>query len=242
MIGKIRFVSLTLIGILGVVLATAPISVALYPPIDEYDSFADISSPENRGYPDGEIDLYDLMFLALKYGTEGNPQRNVTFVDTMDVNVTNWPDRWTWYPAGDYNQKMVVFSSEALFNPPSPVYRGGVRLNENSDFAFLFQPVSETFNVTNAYLLTTLHNIHNVVETTRFSVTINGQTQEFSTTMSVHEQCLAYASLQINSTLTDTIRQGINTMKLSSEGWHSGTSQWVPNYSYEIVLLVEYEC
>lgn len=84
-----------IVVLLGIVLTTtslAPMSTGIYPPVPDYDSFADVSSVRNLGYPDGKIDIADLAFVAIKYGTSGKPQRNVTFVDIVDVNVTNWPD------------------------------------------------------------------------------------------------------------------------------------------------------
>lgn len=48
-----------------------------------YDPWVDIWPIEG----DGEINLYDAVELLTKYGTTGDPTRN--------VNVTNWPSSWT---------------------------------------------------------------------------------------------------------------------------------------------------
>ena len=53
--------------------------------VREYDAWFDVTGPI-PGQPDGKIDLRDYYAMGLKFGTEGDPTKN--------VNVTNWPEFW----------------------------------------------------------------------------------------------------------------------------------------------------
>lgn len=136
------------------ILALAPASVGIYPPINAtiYDSFLDVTDPENPGYPDGEIDIYDIVAVAIKYGTDGNPQRNVTFVDPVDVNVTNWPEGFP-YPS---DSGVVAVMITALEWTTRQDFEYGIRVDgtRNLTLPFAFNPIGNAYNVTDVWVKT----------------------------------------------------------------------------------------
>ena len=65
------------------------------PPVLDYDPFADISG-DDIGYADGKIDIRDVSYVAIKFGTSGNSIRNMTVINypsylQNNVTIENWP-------------------------------------------------------------------------------------------------------------------------------------------------------
>ena len=107
--------------------------------VRDYDPWYDVTGLI-PGQPDGKIDLRDYYAIGLKFGTEGDPTRN--------VNVTNFPLdengnlRVSAFgkplQLSNFTQKITVFSTEAQYYIVA--YEGGIKLNSNSGFVFDFNP------------------------------------------------------------------------------------------------------
>ena len=78
---SIAFIGLVLATILLPSMFFVTITVSEFPPEQpgEYSAWADLND-------DGEVDIYDIVWMAGRYGTTGIPSKN--------VNVTNWPEAW----------------------------------------------------------------------------------------------------------------------------------------------------
>lgn len=66
-------------AILVLVLIASTYFVGVTAQVNPYDPWADINE-------DGEIDIFDVVEVASRYDTTGDPTKN--------VNVTNWPEPW----------------------------------------------------------------------------------------------------------------------------------------------------
>ena len=94
---KLTLLNILLVGVLvgSIVLVNAthiPVNIISgpdeIPPAEDYDPFADVSGL-TFGYPDGEIDMRDIGYIARKFGTQGNSSRNVTITNSnLGVGLT----------------------------------------------------------------------------------------------------------------------------------------------------------
>jgi hypothetical protein len=177
------------------------------------------------------------------------------------VNVTNFPlDEYgtlrvttTKIPSelGNLTQKITVFSTEAQFiaNPPNFYYLGGIELSNNSEFAFGFNPAGTPFNITSAYVSVGIigdavrYNGLLLGPPMRVWITINDQTDYLETETTVLFYTLTALSIPIsNSTVIESIHQGINTLQIAVQSNRSDGSLWIYDKAYELSVLIEYEC
>jgi hypothetical protein len=216
----------------------------------EYDPWIDIWPIEG----DGEINLYDAVELLTKYGTKGDPTRN--------VNVTNWPEWWpcpgemnitNWpldeegnikvslsYSSGAMNTTMVdriiVFQSSGLWESRAYLY-----CPNYGHFLFEFCHEKEV-NITAVWLQLSQTRGPYDVSDCWYDVTINGQTHpRITTTSYAHSDMVCAVPLNITG-LGHSIVQGINTLDVDSKGYdNSNPPQWYPTAVFQVTLFIEYK-
>jgi hypothetical protein len=194
----------------------------------EYDAWYDVND-------DGKIDLKDYYGVGLKYGTEGDPTKN--------VNVTNWPN---WMaPAsqkGNYTEEIVVFSTETTQSSVA-AYVGGLYLNTTSKFVLKFNPIRPNFNITKAYLsmtaFSTISYYKGKLTSAQFWITVNDQTEYFPPTPTVTDYS-TLTEILIPMSMTASIHQEINILQVVGQGT-TPTGPWYSLQTYQIAVYIEYE-
>jgi hypothetical protein len=191
-----------------------------------YDPWVDLNG-------DGKIDIYDITWAAELYDTSGDPTRN--------VNVTNWP---SWWPSGipqkgNHTERITVFSINTDWSMASDRYFGGVILSLNSFFVFEFNPIGARFNVSKAHITMPLYALSGGGTNTRFTIELNQQSMYKETSISLGYNALYVVSLELESSLVASIRQGINTLQISAEAFNS--PQWWAVETYQITIFITYE-
>lgn len=187
---------------------------------------------------DGDVDIFDIVFISAKYGTSGNPQRNVTFVDPIDVNVTNWPEYLLPGPSSGIEAVKITAMewSERTYG----TYGGacvieGVR---NLTLPFVFNPKGTNFNVTDMWV--TCQCALKTVGPTAFSywITLNNVDTYPAgpvSTASITDNSFLY-TVTTHAVNPTTITRGINILDAHSPS--AGNSHL---YFLRVEIFIEYE-
>jgi hypothetical protein len=209
---------------------------AQLPEVDEYDPFYDVSS-EERGYPDGKIDMRDVGAIARQFGTQGNSSRNVTITNYVNGGI---PYGCCQEP-GIYKEIMeiTVLDWSSMLSGAG-AYDVGVQLKSHHLRAFLpfdFSPKGTLLNITDFWIIIT-DSCHPGM-TIYYDITINDNTTVTTTPRGASGDfwALGINSIQLGEELVnDLIYPGINTL----EFWNvQGSGNYV--VLYRITILIEYE-
>jgi len=227
--------------------------VTLYPrittsntwePINPYDPWIDWDD-------NGEIDIFDKVAVGSRFGSEGDPTKN--------VNVTNFPldeegnlkVSIAEEPLKTYKDvaEITVFKTDAQsdLTTDSPRCSGGAQLeNAHSMFTFCFLPKRMPFNVTEVWMSLVIFagpQTYPTLYTTQFTITLNSQSQAFNTEYTVSSQYLKVFSLNIsNPSLTNSIQEGINFLQVTAiSACPPSPVIWYNDLATEITIFIEYE-
>lgn len=218
-------------------------------PAEEYTPWADLDD-------DGDIDLYDAVYMLSRYGSEG--------CATKSLNITNWPEWWscpkemniTNWPLDEYGNLKVSLDgnqsgiykdvAEITLLDWSSVLTGtgamdvGVRIMNDvlrCLLPFHFFPKGQLINVTDFWIVFT--HATTPSETVEFDITVNSN----STWTSHHYGAfgdfwtLAVTTEHVeNVNVYKLIHPGINTLEFRNV---QGTYHSV--WFYRISVFIEYE-
>lgn len=209
----------------------------------EYDPWKDIND-------DGKLDILDIVQISSQYGAQG--------LSPKSLNITNWPldengclrvstDGGS-LRSGNDSERILVFSTEAQYFYEVWGYLGGVKLSNESKYAFSFNPIGSSYNVTGIYISIVVFadrdscHISEQGPPTRLWVTINGQTeyQEIATEVNLNHLTTLCIAISSNE-LVESMRQGINSLQIAVQSYCDYHLDWHDDRSYELALFVEYE-
>lgn len=105
-IKPLPFMGIFLLAVIMSSMVLIGITISEFPPDPpgEYSAWADLND-------DGNISIYDLVWMAGRYGTTGIPSKNVNVTNwpsIQNVSVTNWPDYLQPQPKAPINLTLAV--------------------------------------------------------------------------------------------------------------------------------------
>ncbi len=198
---------------------------------DEYNPWAD-------GDDDGDIDIFDVVYVASKYSTNG--------CATKTLNITNWPDYfYPPYPSEmnitnwplDQDGNLKISLKESAYSPNRDIIeltvfewtsnsedgsgRGALVYTRTSNpiellLPFSFVPIYNLVNITDVWLLITL--MSNNIYSKTFDVTINNLTLGggiyFPLGGTYTPHVITIHASETDPSLREQIYPGINLMKI----------------------------
>lgn len=244
-----KFKPHTLVSItLGILLLASTYFVGVTAQVNPYDPWVDYNE-------DGQIDIFDVVEVATRYDTTGDPTKN--------VNVTNWPT-WFWYPPQNEmnitnwpldengNLKISLNSTnqptrhqsveeitvlEWTDTVTNSEFNGGVYIYQDSIrclLPFVFSPKGQHSNVTDMWIVITEKQESSAW--IGYSISINSAITIATGNTWVNIHALSARTLHIeDNSIHQLINSGINTL----EFFGLGSSDFL--YLYRIKLFLEYE-